>query len=81
MSGAKIMAQKTNWMKIQVPQKVVTLAILAKGHNSPAKWARELFKSSKVSESLVVSNKKFFWGLGFLVDDVMIGKGLVFLSW
>jgi len=37
MSGAKIMAQKTNWMKIQVPQKVVTLAILAKGHNSPAK--------------------------------------------
>jgi len=29
------MAQKTNWMKIQVPQKV-TMAILAKDHNSPA---------------------------------------------
>ena len=39
-------------MKIQLPQKVI-LAILAKGLNSPADWARELFKSSEDSESLV----------------------------
>jgi len=38
------MAQKLG--KIQVPQKV-TLTILAKGHNSPADWARELFKPSR----------------------------------
>jgi len=34
-------------MKIQVPQRV-TLAILAKGHNSPADQAKELFKRLKV---------------------------------
>jgi len=36
-----------------VPQKAI-LAILTKGHNSPADGARELFKPSKDAESLVV---------------------------
>jgi len=40
-------------MKVQVPQKV-NLAILAEGHNLPADWGRELFKSFKDSEGLVV---------------------------
>jgi len=41
-------------MKKQVQQKE-TLAILAEGRNSTAKWTEELFKHSKDAESLVVS--------------------------
>jgi len=39
---------------------MVTMAIFAKGHNSAAGWAREMFKPSKDSESLVPKNKKNF---------------------
>ena len=56
-----------------------TLVIMAKSRNSPADCVRELFKSSKDSESLV--KKKFFLvlGLGFLVDDVRMEVGFAFL--
>ena len=49
-------------IKYQVPQNV-TLAILAKGHNPPTDWARELFKLSEDAEIPLISIKKIgkFW--------------------
>jgi len=51
--GPKLWLKNKNWIKIQVPQKVTSVT-LAKGHNLPADLARELFKSSKDSESLTL---------------------------
>ena len=55
------MAQKP---KIGIPQKV-TLLFLAKARNSPADWAREMFKPSKTREVLYFRNKKILsFGFG-----------------
>jgi len=47
------MAETKNWTKIKITLKV-TFIILAKGHNLPGNWARELFKPSEDGQSLVV---------------------------
>jgi len=59
---------------------MVTLVILAKSHNLPADWARELFKPCKDLESLVCKIKKIILvsGLWFLVDDIRMGVGFAF---
>jgi len=44
------MGQIKNWVKIQILQKV-PLVILAKSHNTPADYARELFKPFKGSKA------------------------------
>jgi len=63
VSGAKIKAQKSKkWANILLPQTPtwVYYARITFGHNSPADWARELFKPSKDVKSLVACNKKLF---------------------
>jgi len=50
------------------------------GHNSPAAAAREVFKPSTDSASLVVpSQKNFSFGFGFLCGDATSGGVLAFL--
>jgi len=63
-----------------MPQKIY-LDILAKCHKSPADWARELFKPSKVSESLLVSTKNWeILDFRFFVGDIILGVGLGFFG-
>jgi len=50
------------------------------GHNSPAATARQVFKPSTDSASLLVPNqKKFFSGLATPLGDVTSGGDLAFL--
>jgi len=50
-------------------------------HNTPVDCARELFKPSKDSASLLVCNeKKLSFGFSYFVGDVISGVGLGFFG-
>jgi len=63
------MAQKVKICKNSTPTKGNCGYFWTIGHNSPADWARELFKPSEAEENRVVSNRKklLFWISGLLL--------------
>ena len=76
----KVRPKNKHLVNNQVPQKVM-LTSFVEGHNSPADWARELFKPSEDTENLVLLIE-IMGSLGFelFVSDVILGVGLGFFG-
>ena len=82
ISGAEIMAQKAKLGKKCNPHErwpSVYYTHMIYGHNSPAGWARELFKPSKDGESLLVYNKKHCFSFGCRLHCLCLHDGSMFV--